>query len=358
MPRRVAGRLFFDACSTAWVWLRLLLPLLLCNQSGFLCPVRGTTANEAVAWWMAVDDSAQRKYFSNVYSDATWFASNGHGSLCVEAEAILFTMRLSFTRQPRQPLLIDVGANTGNALAAMISAFNQPGKGPVSVYAFEPNPESFVQLERGLAASGLAKHHNVTLIAAAVSDKVGRATFFHRGAGDLLAGLSRHPDRHLMPNAELEDRLVEVELVTLDSVFHQRGTSVHLLKVDAEGQDPLVLRGARRLLSRFQIKFIVFEYDVAWREAGHGLLPRDVIEELRDLGYICFLMTSAALLPVFGMWWLNAYETITWGNFFCGQERDHDLFDAYVSYGTNNYTLAFALTSLRSGSNKQFSWVH
>jgi len=331
--------------------------LLLCTHSGWLRPVAGNATNEAVAWWTPIDDAAQQKYFSSVYSDAEWFARHRHGSLCVEAEAILFTMRLSFTRQPRKPLLIDVGTNTGNALAAMISAFDEPGRGPVSVYAFEPNPDSFVQLERGLAASGLTKHHKVHLSDAAVSDKIGRSTFFHRGAGDLLSGLSRHPDRHLMPNGELEDRLVDVQLVTLDSIF-DRSASVHLLKVDAEGHDPLVLRGARRLLSRFQIKFIVFEYDVAWREAGHGLLPRVVIEELRDQGYICFLMTRAALLPVFSKWWLSAYETITWGNFFCGQERDHDLFDAYVAYGTNNYTLAFALNNLRSASYKQLSWIH
>jgi len=345
------------AYSAVWVWLRLLLPLLLCTHPGSLLPVGGTAPTEAVVWWMAMDDATQQKYFSNVYSDAEWFARHGHGSLCVEAETILFTMRLSFTRQPRKPLLIDVGTNTGNALAAMISAFNEPGRGPVWVYAFEPNPDSFVQLKRGLAASGLSKHHRVHLIEAAVSDKIGRSTFFHRGAGDLLSGLSQHPDRHLMPNGEFEDRVVEVELVTLDSLFDRR-TFVHLLKVDAEGHDPLVLRGARRLLSRFQIKFIVFEYDVAWREAGHGLLPRVVIEELRDLGYVCFLMTKAALLPVFGKWWLNAYETITWGNFFCGQERDHDLFDAYMAYGTNNYTLAFALTNLRSGSYNQLSQIH
>lgn len=313
---------------------------------------------EADAWWQAVGAEAQLAYFERVYTQAERFAKKGLGEFCVEAEALFHVMRRSFAQQHRRAILVDVGANTGNALAAMCGTFADYKQGPLALWAFEPNPESYASLKSGLySKGGLGQFHQIHLMQAAVSDQRGTATFFHRGGGDVLAGLAKHPDRHLMNNGRQEDIETTVDVVALDEVFGPR-VRIHLLKIDAEGYDPMVLRGARRLLRARRVKFVVFEYDVVWRTSGHNLTLRAATEELHALGYSCFLMMKAALLPLSGRWWQKVYDSVEWGNIFCGHSHDHDLFDAYLAHGSsNNYTLAFALTSLRSSASRALHWV-
>ena len=82
-----------------------------------------------------------------------------------------------------------------------------------------------------------------------------------------------------------------------------------------------------------------------------------VVDEMHSYGYVCFLMTRAALVPLHSSWWQDIYSAIKWANVFCGQSADHDLFDAYVAYGTNNYTLAHAFNHLRVESGPLWqSW--
>jgi len=315
-------------------------------------------AGGAEPWWQAVDIDAQLWYFRYVYSHAEWFATEGLGEFCLEAESVFHVMRRSLARNSRV-VFVDVGSNTGNTIAAMCGAFADPRRGPLTIWGFEPNPETHASLQRGLRLKGgLGSFHHIRLMQAAVSDRSGSSSFFHRGNGDVLAGLVVHPDREAMNNGRSKDTEVTVDVVTLDETFG-RNVRVHLLKIDAEGYDPLVLRGARRLLRMRQVKFIVFEYDVAWISAGHNLTLQAAVQEVYSIGYSCFLMTKAALLPLYDFWWQSVYDSISWGNVFCGQSDDHDLFDAYLAQGvSSNYTLAFALGSLRSSSTKALRWVH
>ena len=86
---------------------------------------------------------------------------------------------------------------------------------------------------------------------------------------------------------------VAVTVDTLDSVVDRaEGPASHVLfaKVDAQGHDPAVLRGARRLLESKRIKVVAFE---VWPNGGGGTGLSgveqyvSVVVWLHSLGYHC-----------------------------------------------------------------------
>uniref|UniRef100_A0A7S1W681 Methyltransferase FkbM domain-containing protein n=1 Tax=Alexandrium catenella TaxID=2925 RepID=A0A7S1W681_ALECA len=222
------------------------------------------------------------------------------------------------------------------------------------VYSFEANPASYKLLKRTLWWELGSSEHNITTKCALVSDREGRAEIFHRGAADLEASAS--PGTATEGGKPLE-KSSEVDAVSLDGLFAAGGRRIHLLKVDTEGFDPVVLRGASQLLSQRLVKFLVFEYSSKWRLAGHKLTLKGVVGKLEQQGYSCFFMKPHVLVPLTGKWWQDVYELkhqIFVVNVFCGQTADHDLFDAYVGFGTSSYTLLYALANLQiSGSPDQ-----
>ncbi|CAJ1349081.1 unnamed protein product, partial [Effrenium voratum] len=148
--------------------------------------------------------------------------------------------------------------------------------------------------------------------------------------------------------------------------IQQVDRKVFLLKVDAEGFDPLVLKGADRLLRKRRVRpgeggassvfvsrfftvrfagtqkfrrFLVFEVDRAWHKAGHGISLEQVVSRLFRLGYFCFVMHPEVLVPVYGIWWNPTYNSFTWANVFCALRNDPALFAVFVSYSFGNLSL-------------------
>lgn len=143
--------------------------------------------------------------------------------------------------------LIDVGANTGLwALGAAVRV------GPVgTVHAFEPVPDNFERLTRNLALNGLA---NVICQKLALADRSGHTVFY--AATDENSGIGS-----LTKRGEA-DRLIEIEMTTVDEYCAAQSISqVDLMKVDVEGAELLVFRGAERLLSSKEAPIIMFETD-------------------------------------------------------------------------------------------------
>jgi hypothetical protein len=68
---------------------------------------------------------------------------------------------------------------------------------------------------------------------------------------------------------------------------------VDVLKIDAEGSDLFVLRGARNLLQRQGAGIIQFEYNRAWRAAGATLEAAFLL--LDSCGYEVFLLRPEGL---------------------------------------------------------------
>jgi hypothetical protein len=107
-----------------------------------------------------------------------------------------------------------------------------------------------------------------------------------------------------------EDRLKvkakQVELTPLDSLF---STPIDLLKIDAEGYDLEVLKGAKTLLRKNLINYIQFEYGMATKDAGLKL--DDFIVFLKQFNY------SVYSLDVNGFTKIDKFvDDFQWINFF------------------------------------------
>lgn len=79
---------------------------------------------------------------------------------------------------------------------------------------------------------------------------------------------------------------------------HSSGPVIDMLVVDTEGNDPLVLRGAQRLLRQHQIRCVAFEYHSEGAWAWHKL--QDVVAYLNDFDYSCYFQGTNRLWPITG----------------------------------------------------------
>lgn len=153
-------------------------------------------------------------------------------------------------------LFVDVGANVGSytILAAELGA---------EVIALEPAADTFGLLVENIALNG----YKVRAIQAAAGDHCGTARFTTGlDAGNRLAA----------------DGRVETELLTVDSLIGD--SRVAGLKVDVEGFELDVLRGATRALVERRIALIQLEWNETSRSAL-GTDRRPVGELLASFGY-------------------------------------------------------------------------
>jgi FkbM family methyltransferase len=141
-------------------------------------------------------------------------------------------------------VVVDVGANVGGYTVRACKTAKK-------VIAIEPQPDVFNVLRQNVK---LNCPNNVVLVRKAVADRPGRAVL----RVPVIGGFVDSDRAFIMPkyisllNAKRRIRAyreVEVELDTLDNILMTLD-SVDLLKVDVEGAEALVIKGARHTLER------------------------------------------------------------------------------------------------------------
>jgi FkbM family methyltransferase len=141
-------------------------------------------------------------------------------------------------------IVVDVGANHGEYTLLAAGLIGGGGR----VYAFEPNQVPASRLGRSLESNGL---DNVTLFVNAVSDA--------KGFGNLRCFSGWSGGTQVKVSTD-EGRNGDVEIVTLDDVVGLREErAIRLLKIDVEGMEGAVLRGAAGLLAEAPPDIILFE---------------------------------------------------------------------------------------------------
>jgi FkbM family methyltransferase len=164
--------------------------------------------------------------------------------------------------------LFDVGANVGQTTLAMLDAFDSP-----EVHAFEPSPATAVTLRQTVG-----DRPGVTVESIALGETVGRLPFHVTGAYSVNDSLLR-------PRWDAGGTVVDVAVETVDSYCRLRDLRrIDLLKVDAQGYDLSVLRGARAMLADRRIRLFCCEAnfeDLYESQAGLG----EVLSFADDVGY-------------------------------------------------------------------------
>lgn len=163
-------------------------------------PLRGS-------WWLLEARGQQGRVLTGSYEPA-------------QTEALRGALEPGMT-------VYDVGAHIGYYTLLFARQVGRSGR----VASFEPDARNFHYLKRHLAINRVG---HVDARKVAVSDQTGSARF-KLGTGSGTGGLAA-------------DGSISVTTITLDSYWSETGDRPGLLKIDVEGAEEAVLRGASRLL--------------------------------------------------------------------------------------------------------------
>jgi FkbM family methyltransferase len=170
---------------------------------------------------------------------------------------------------------LDVGANGGLFSLVAARAVGAAGR----VHAFEPAKAEFELLQHNLALNGFT---HVIANEVAVSDKIGLSRFAicQDGAYNSFGR-----------NSLADQKIVEwqaVRTMTLDAYLAAQNLGpVHLLKIDTEGAELLVLRGGAQLLRASDAPVVLCEFSDL-TTAGLGYSTADLWAFFTDLGFQLF----------------------------------------------------------------------
>ena len=165
-------------------------------------------------------------------------------------------------------VFIDVGANFGVYTLVASKLVGAAGK----VFAFEPTAQSFAILGQNVALNHSA---NVRAFQVALTQTRGKAWLYH---GWDPVGNSLGMDPLCGNQGE------EVQTESLDNLLEENGIDrVDVIKVDVEGAEELVLRGATRTITNNR-PVVIFEYNPGC-SARLSLSPYGARDFLESLGY-------------------------------------------------------------------------
>jgi FkbM family methyltransferase len=172
-------------------------------------------------------------------------------------------------RGERGGLLVDVGANWG--YFTLLWAAANPGN---KVIAIEASPRNITPLRSNVARNHLG--HQVVIHDLAVADAPGTIEF-DLGSDDETGWGGVAPGKTAST--------VTIEAATLDQICAGI-ESIDVLKIDVEGAETLVLKGASELLRAQRIKEVFLEVNKL-RMARLGVASDAPLELLQTCGYQC-----------------------------------------------------------------------
>ena len=176
------------------------------------------------------------------------------------------------SRVKKRMTVLDVGANIGYYTVLMASRVGPSGR----VVAFEPNPRMVDELRYNIELNNFS---NVSIQRIALSDVSGSAILFLPEAGNEGFGSMRQ-NKNFEASQE-----ISIKTEKLDDVLEGLEIeAVDFAKIDVEGAERLVFRGAKKLLSGKLKPTIVFECSENLTYA-FGNRVYDVLSDLVALGY-------------------------------------------------------------------------
>ncbi|HVW38786.1 MAG TPA: FkbM family methyltransferase [Pirellulales bacterium] len=158
-------------------------------------------------------------------------------------------------------VVLDIGANQG-LIANLVSQLAE------SVYCLEPNAAAFSILEKNVTAA------KTRLLQFAASDRCGTIDFYldkRPNMCGVASSVNVLDDLHQQNQAEK----VSVQAVTIDRLCEQYRIRPTFIKVDVEGYEPAVFRGARETIRRHR-PILVFEFWESWWNNGFSSLFADL----------------------------------------------------------------------------------
>jgi FkbM family methyltransferase len=175
-------------------------------------------------------------------------------------------------------VFVDIGANIG-VYSLIASTLVEPDG---SVIAIEPGTDSVRRLRHNVELNNNA---SIRIVNKALADEDGVTQLYHTGDG---------PSAFSLVAVDQSSDSEEVEVTTLDHLVRELNLDrLDCLKIDVEGFEPLVLRGAVESIRRFHPK-IIFEINSTGAHRS-GRPVSEAWELLKDEGYQFYRLDNGKL---------------------------------------------------------------
>ena len=173
----------------------------------------------------------------------------------------------------KDPVVVDVGSNKGD--------WSEIFAGRVAeLHLFEPNE---ILLHYSMVR--FCEHKNIFYYDNGLSDSPGMSDFhYFTNSNNGLSSIF-YNKRWIDEGLPMKKGLIR--LTTLDNCFDK---PIDFLKIDVEGADFKVLKGAERLLDRGMIKFIQVENSEHLKLSGHTF--EELVAYMESKGYPCYDFTG------------------------------------------------------------------
>lgn len=187
----------------------------------------------------------------------------------------------------RGRVALDVGAHSGNWTVNLAHRVGDTGK----VVAYEALPHYGRALSLALK---LMRVQNAAVRVVAVGDRERTISLRWRSEkNELLTGRT-----HIEPGSEISDGVLRIPMVSLDHDLASLGialTEVAFVKIDVEGAELEVLRGAAQLLATGR-PVVYLETEPEWAaRLGHSV--HEVFSDMSDHGYRPYLLSGGKRTP-------------------------------------------------------------
>ena len=170
---------------------------------------------------------------------------------------------------------IDVGANKG------LFSFVASQKPSVDVHTFEPNPLYHKRLQRLIPSNNFYP--------LALSDFEGTTEMKVPVFGEKQIGTRGTLNIDFLEEEETSQEVFDIEVSTLDTLF--KHTKVHFIKIDVEGHELNVLKGAAQVLLRDSPLLLV---EIEKRHSSKK--AELVFDLLENYGYVAFHLVSKGVV--------------------------------------------------------------
>jgi len=145
--------------------------------------------------------------------------------------------------------VIEIGANVGYYTTLFGQLVGPTG----CVHAFEANPEVFDLLTQNLAINGLIPRVKAErmLVCDTCGEREITVLARHRGSGSMLSFTDEFVDMFHDTKT-----IVRMPATTLDEYWRNDGPPIDLIKIDAEGSEPMIFEGMQRILGQPHLQVV------------------------------------------------------------------------------------------------------
>lgn len=175
---------------------------------------------------------------------------------------------------------LDIGANVGY-FTLMAKAINPD----IAVYSFEPNPNNIKKIEENIK---LNNFQNIELSSSCVSDAAGTVSFSVPPINE--SGWGRITNDHLPLDNFTH---ITTNAITLDQLMSEnyfKNNTPDLVKIDVEGNEYKILKGAKEFLTKNSAILCIELNEPCLKDCGSS--SQEIIQYLKNFGYKCYAIQN------------------------------------------------------------------